>query len=118
MDWIYLIAISLVFWGLCGAVMMIGRKMWSIETALLVHLAAAPVLAFALSAAHAVAAPTFDPLIRAAVMTGTIIVLDAGLVAPVFERSYAMFRSVQGTWLPFLFSFLASWAAGYLMAMG
>jgi hypothetical protein len=29
---------------------------------------------------------------------GTIIVLDAVVVAPLFERSYAMFRGLIGTW--------------------
>jgi hypothetical protein len=40
--------------------------------------------------------------------------LDALVVAPLFERSYAMFRSVIGTWLPFVVIFAASWAAGVL----
>jgi hypothetical protein len=33
-------------------------------------------------------------------------------VAPVFERSYAMFRSVRGTWLPFGLIFLVTWIVG------
>ena len=37
-------------------------------------------------------------------------------VAPLFERSYAMFRSFVGTWMPFAAIFLASWAAGILMS--
>ena len=44
-------------------------------------------------------------------MAGIIIALDALVVAPLFERSFAMFRSVIGTWLPFATIFLASWAA-------
>ena len=34
-------------------------------------------------------------------MTGLIVALDALVVAPLFERSYAMFRSAIGTWIPF-----------------
>ena len=37
------------------------------------------------------------------------------MVAPLFERSYAMFRSALGTWIPFVAIFLASWAAGALV---
>jgi hypothetical protein len=57
-------------------------------------------------------APDFDALTRAAAMTGVIVALDALVVAPVFERSYAMFRSALGTWFPFAAIFAASWAAG------
>jgi hypothetical protein len=45
-------------------------------------------------------------------ITGFVIALDALVVAPLIERSYAMFRSFIGTWLPFAAIFLASWAAG------
>ena len=48
-------------------------------------------------------------------MTGLIVALDALVVAPLFERSYAMFRSALGTWIPFAAIFLASWAAGALV---
>jgi hypothetical protein len=39
---------------------------------------------------------------------------DAGLVAPVFEKSYAMFASVWGTWVPLASIFLAAFVAGTL----
>jgi len=42
-------------------------------------------------------------------MVGMVIGLDAGLVAPVFERSYEMFRSVLGTWIPFALIVVASY---------
>jgi hypothetical protein len=46
----------------------------------------------------------------AAAITG-LVVLDAVVVAPLFEGSYAMFRSFIGTWLPFVAIFVASWVA-------
>ena len=45
-------------------------------------------------------------------MTGLVIVLDAVVVAPIFERSYDMFRSAIATWIPFALIFIASLAAG------
>ena len=45
-------------------------------------------------------------------MTGLVILLDAVVVAPIFERSYDMFRSAIGTWIPFVLIFIASLAAG------
>jgi hypothetical protein len=62
-------------------------------------------------------APEYDSVPRAAAMVGTIIVLDAVVVATQFERSYAMFRSLIGTWLPFAAMFLASWVGGILVPL-
>ena len=58
--------------------------------------------AFIAAACHAELAPAFDPLLRAAALVGIIAALDAFVIAPFAERSYAMFRSLMGTWLPFL----------------
>jgi hypothetical protein len=115
MAWIYLLSLGIVLWGSCGAVMAIGRKLWSLDTTLRVHLAAAPLFAFLVSCIHKSLAPTFNPVLRAAVLTALIIALDAAVVAPIFERSYAMFRSFVGTWLPFAAIFLASLVAGFLV---
>ena len=112
MAWVYLIGLALVLWGACGGVIAIGRRLWSIDTTLRVHLIVAPLVAFLLAAAHKEMAPAFDPLLRAASFTAIVVLLDALVVAPLFERSYAMFQSVMGTWLPFGAIFVAAWAAG------
>ena len=112
MAWVYLIGLALVLWGACGGVIAIGRWLWSLDTTLRVHLVAAPIFAFLVAAVHRLLAPEFDPLMRAAAITILVMLLDALIVAPLFERSYAMFRSAIGTWLPFLAIFAAAWFAG------
>ena len=112
MAWVYLVGLVLILWGACGQVIFVGRKFLSQETTLRVHLVAAPVLAFLAAWVHKELAPGFDTLLRAATITGILMQLDALVVAPFFERSYAMFRSVIGTWLPFAAIFAACWFAG------
>ncbi len=112
MAWAYLVGLALVLWGACGGVIAAGRRLWSLDTTLRVHLVVAPVLAFLVAVAHKELAPGFDPLLRAAAITFIVMLLDALVVAPLFERSYAMFRSFVGTWLPFVAIFAACWAAG------
>jgi hypothetical protein len=114
MAWLTLIVLALALWAACGGVIAIGRRLWSLYATLRIHLVAAPVLAFLAAAAHGELAPTFDPLLRAAAITILVMLLDALVVAPLFERSYAMFRSLIGTWLPFAAIFAACWAAGAL----
>jgi len=112
MAWVYLTGLALVLWGACGGVIAVGRRLWSLDTALRVHLIAAPTIAFLVATAHKGLAPEFDPLLRAAAITVIVMLLDALVVAPLFEHSYAMFRSFIGTWLPFIAIFVACWAAG------
>jgi len=115
MAWVYLVGLGLVLWAACGAVIAIGRRIWTLDMTLRVHLVTAPVLAFLLSAIHKSLAAQFGPVLRATVMTGLVVILDGVVVAPLFERSYAMFRSLIGTWIPFAAIFLASLAAGMLV---
>ena len=115
--WVSLLGLTLALWAACGAVMVLGRRLGSLDLALRVHLIAAPILAFIVSSVHARLAPDFDPLVRAVAMTALVIVLDAAVVAPLFERSYAMFRSLIGTWIPFAAIFVASWAAGAMISV-
>ena len=116
MAWAFLIGLGLGLWGACGSVMSIGRRLWGLDTALRVHLVAAPVVAFAVSAIHALIDPAFGNALRAVVLTGLVFTLDLLVVAPLFERSYAMFRSFIGTWMPFVLIFAASLAAGILVS--
>jgi hypothetical protein len=111
MSWTSLLAASLILWGACGGVIAIGRRLWSLQTTLYVHLVAAPSFAYLLSALHKLLFPGFDALARAGMMTAIVVALDVLIVSPLFERSFAMFRSLIGTWLPLAAIFLASWAA-------
>ena len=114
MSWAYLFGLGLVLWGGCGAVIAVGRRIWTLDTTLKIHLVAAPILAFVLSAVHGLLAPGFNSALRALAITALVVFLDAVVVAPIFERSFAMFRSLIGTWIPFAAIFLASLAAGIL----
>ena len=115
MTWVWLLGLGLVLWGACGAVIAVGRRVWTLQTTLRAHLIAAPILAFLVAAVHTRLAADLDPWLRALVLTGLVAFLDVAVVAPVFERSYAMFRSLIGTWIPFAAIFLASLAAGILI---
>jgi hypothetical protein len=77
-----------------------------------VRLIAAPIIACLVGAAHCELAPEFDPILRAAAVTIMVMLLDALVVAPLFEHSYAMCRCVIGTWLRFIAIFTAAWTAG------
>jgi hypothetical protein len=103
---------AVVLWALCGATIGLGRALVGIETTLIIHAFAAPLLAVLISLHYFRRFPGASALGTAAVFLAVVMALDGGLVAPVFETSYAMFRSFLGTWLPFGLIFLATFFTG------
>jgi hypothetical protein len=108
---------AVVGWAACAGVMGVGRAVTTMERTLVIHAAAVPVVFGALAWSYSRRAGHLGAIRTAALFTGTVIALDAGLVAPVFEHSYAMFRSVRGTWLPFGLIFLVTWIVGRRMGV-
>jgi len=56
--------------------------------------------------------PTASASATALTLLGIVVGLDALVVAPLFERSYAMFHSVLGTWIPFASILASSYLVG------
>lgn len=105
---------GLVIWVLCGATIGIGRSIFSIQSTLIIHALAAPLFAAAVSLLYFKKFRYTSPLRTALFFLILVMAMDAFLVAPVFEKSYAMFRSALGTWLPFLLIFSATFFTGVL----
>jgi len=53
---------------------------------------------------------SISPIGTAATFVAIVIFLDVFVIALLIERSFDMFRSVLGTWLPFVLIFIAIWA--------
>jgi len=115
MAWVYLIALSVGAWCAWALITYMPLSHLSVTTLTRLHFAFAPVIAFVVSAAHKLIAPDFEPVLRAAALTILAAPLDPTIVAPLFDRNYAPFRSSVVNWLPLPAIFLASLAAGVLV---
>lgn len=104
--------IGLVGWALCGSIVFIGRELTSIETTLIVHAIGAPIIFGVLSWIYFSRFNYTTPLFTAAIFTGIVIGMDVFLVALLIERSFEMFGSVLGTWLPWALIFASTWLVG------
>lgn len=115
----YAWALKLVFgvtgWAYCGAIIGIGRQLLPMNTVLWLHVIGAPLGFALLSYLYFRKFPFARPLKTAVAFTAIVAVLDIFIVAPVFERSFAMFESPLGTWLPLIGIFAASLLAGAIM---
>jgi hypothetical protein len=105
---------AFIVWALCGATIAIGRSVTTMGTTLIIHAILAPIFAFLVGMAYYKKFNYTSPILTACIYLLFVIVMDAGLVAPVFERSYAMFRSILGTWIPFSLIFLSTYITGII----
>jgi len=107
-----LLGFAFVGWAFCAAIMGVLPPLIGMNAALVVHLIAGPIAFALLALAYQRRVGDYPPLTAAVVFVAFVIVVDFLLVALVILRDLAMFRSVVGTWIPFLLIFLASWGAG------
>lgn len=109
------IAYGVVGWALCGVMMGLGIKLATLEIALIAHAVAAPLIFVALSLMYFRRFGCWSPLLTAAVFLGVVVILDTFVVALLIERSFEMFGSILGTWLPFFLVFISSWWTGVFL---
>ncbi len=105
---------GLIGWGLCGAIIGIGRSVTTMETTLMIHAIAVPIVFGILSFFYHHYFHYTRPVQTGLIFMGMAIMLDAGIIAPFAEKSYAMFASILGTWIPFGSIFLATYLVGRL----
>lgn len=106
---------GLIGWGLCGATIGIGRSVTTMENTLIIHAIAAPVIFGLLSWLYFARFHYTTPLQTAFIFLGIVMLMDAGVIAPFAEKSYAMFSSLLGTWIPFGLIFASTYVTGRLV---
>ena len=105
-----------VGWALCGAVMGVGLKTMSQRAALIVHGVAAPAIFVVVSAVYFSRFAYTGAFATAAAFVAVIIFLDVVVVCMMIRKTFDMFRSIPGTWLPLALIFLATWLTGRYFA--
>ncbi len=103
-------------WIACGLTFAIARAMFGVQAAVVIHLFAAPVIGGTVT--HLLWNRPRHPGVAgtAAALAGGAALLDAIVVAPFLERSFEMFASPAGTWIPLALIFAASAATGALLS--
>jgi hypothetical protein len=107
-----ILGFALAGWAICDTTVVVGMSLTSIGTALLAHAIVAPVAFALLSYLYYSRFNFTGPLITATAFLGIVVLMDSTLVAGVINRSYAMFASPIGTWIPMASIFLSSYLVG------
>jgi hypothetical protein len=110
-----ILAHAFVGWALCGATMGIGMAVMSLMNAMIIHAVAAPIFFTTISRIYFRRFNYTGPLQTAFIFVSFVIAMDFFIVAMVVNRSFEMFTSPLGTWIPFALIFASTWLTGRLV---
>ena len=107
-----------VGWALCAATMGIGMAAAPLQTALVIHAVAAPVIFAIISWIYFTRFGFTPPLQTAVAFVAVVVFMDVFAVALLVQRSFEMFGSFIGTWLPFMLIFVSAYLTGLFVHSG
>ncbi len=113
-----IVALGLLGWALCGAIMFIGMSVMDIKTTLIVHAIGAPIIFFLISLFYFRRFHYTSPLQTAVSFLLIVVFMDFFLVALIINKSLEMFQSPLGTWIPFALIFLSTYVTGSAVRKG
>jgi hypothetical protein len=105
-------------WMLCAATMGIGMAVTSLENTLIIHAIGAPIFFAGVSLVYFRKFNYTTPLQTAVIFTVFVIAMDIFVVAMLINRSFEMFTSLLGTWIPFALIFSSTYLTGLLVQRG
>lgn len=106
---------AFIGWALCAASMGIGLAITTEQTALIVHAIGAPIFFGGVSFNYFKKYNYTSPLKTAIIFVNFVIVVDFFLVAMVINKSFDMFLSPLGTWIPFALIFASTYLTGTIV---
>jgi len=109
---VMLLAHAFAGWMLCAAIIGIGLQVTTVENTLIAHAIGVPIIFAILSFMYFRGFNYTTPLQTAFVFLVFAIVMDFFVVALLVQKSFAMFASVLGTWIPFALIFASTYVTG------
>jgi len=106
---------AFIGWGLCGAIIGIGRQATSMQNTLILHAIGVPIIFTTLSLIYFRLFNYTSPMLTAILFLTFAIGMDFFFVAMLVEKSFTMFSSILGVWIPFGLIFASTYVTGYLV---
>lgn len=106
------LALAFVGWAACTAIIGIGMIVSSQINALIAHAIGAPIIFALISLLFFKRFRYTTPIQTALIFLTFVFLMDFLVVAFAIMRSFQMFTSVLGTWIPFVLIFLSTYATG------
>jgi len=114
---VILLIFSLIGWALCGGVIAVGRSLTTMEATLIIHAVAVPIIFTILSWIYFKKFNYTSSLTTALFFLGVVLFMDFFLIALFIEKSFDMFKSAIGTWIPFALIVLSTYITGLIVKL-
>jgi len=106
---------AFIGWAVCGGIVGIGQAVTSMENTIFIHAIGVPILFTAISLVYFKKFNKFNEWQTAIIFLGFVILMDVLVVALFIEKSFEMFASPLGTWIPFGLIFLSTYLTGFFI---
>jgi len=106
---------AIAVWAFCAALIGVGRQLLVMEATLILHAIGSPVGAAFFAWLYFRNYRFTSPFVTAAIFVATALALDFFVVAMLIEKSFEMFKSVLGVWIPQALIFTATFLTGRLV---
>jgi hypothetical protein len=103
---------AFVGWAICGAIIGIGFSLTTEANTLIIHACAVPVVFGVIAWNYFHRFHYTSALMTACIFLIFIAGTDFFLVALIIQKSFVMFSSIIGTWIPFASIFLTTYLVG------
>jgi hypothetical protein len=103
---------AFIGWALCFATIGIGMAVTSLQNALIAHAIGAPIFFVIVSLVYFRKFNFTTPLQTATIFIAFVIGMDFFIVAVLINKSFEMFTSLLGTWIPFTLIFSSTYLTG------
>jgi hypothetical protein len=110
-----LVTHGLAGWALCAATIGIGMAVAAQQIALIVHAIAAPLIFAVIAWFYFTRFNYTLPLYTAEAFVLMVVLMDVFVVAMLIQKSFAMFESFLGAWLPFILIFISTLVTSYAL---
>jgi hypothetical protein len=107
-----ILVLAFVGWAICAAIIGVGMTVSSQMNALIAHAIGAPIVFAMISLFYFKKFNYTTPIQTAVIFLAFVVLMDFFVMAFAIMRSFAMFTSVLGTWIPFVLIFLSTYATG------
>ncbi len=107
-----ILAHAFVGWALCAATIGVGMAVTTMNNTLVIHAIGAPLFFAGVSLIYFRKFNYTPPLQTAVYFLAFVVAMDFFVVALLINRSFDMFASVLGTWLPFSLIFTSTFLTG------
>ena len=108
----FVLVLALVGWVVCAVIIGIGMAISSQTNALVAHAIGAPIVFALISWFYFKRFSYATPMQTAVIFLAFVVLMDFFVMAFAIMRSFEMFTSVLGTWIPFGLIFLSTYITG------